>query len=148
MSIASAQCKADFDRRDQHEDAYKELLQLLICLPIIPHNILPTHLVPFRLLPKKLQELIMPSFFSIDVLLSLLAIGAIAQDSPVKLCNSVNCDYCPSSITTQGTGYPACVVYDRDTVLGGKSADFPPRTGDFRKIWFDIAPIGGDCQTM
>jgi len=51
------------------------------------------------------------SSFSIEVLMGLLAVGAIAQESPVKLCNSEDCDYCPSSITTTGTGYPSCVIY-------------------------------------
>lgn len=83
-----------------------------------------------------------------SVLVGLLSLSAQAQDSPVRLCNSDACDYCPTSITTTGTGYPACVIYDRDTVLGGKEADYPPVKGDSREIFFDIAPTSGDCQTM
>jgi hypothetical protein len=90
----------------------------------------------------------MPSSFTTQALMGLWAIGAIAQESPVKMCNSENCDYCPSSITTAGTGYPACVIYDRDTVLGGKAGDFDPVVGGTRMIYYDIAPTAGDCQTM
>lgn len=90
----------------------------------------------------------MPSLFSVEAIMALLAVGAIAQDSPVKLCNAETCDYCPSSITTTGTGYPSCVIYDRETVLGGKSGDYSPQTGDHREIFFDIAPTQGDCKTM
>jgi hypothetical protein len=91
----------------------------------------------------------MPSIFTTEVvLMGLLAIGAAAQESPVKLCNGEACDYCPSSLTTTGTGYPSCVIYDRDTVLGGKVGDFDPVKGESRMIYYDIAPTGGDCQTM
>jgi len=86
---------------------------------------------------------------SVLALLGLLAMRASAQEAPVKLCNSEACDYCPSSLTTTGTGFPSCVIYDRDTVLGGKVADYPPVLGDSRMIYYDIAAQPpGDCQTM
>lgn len=54
------------------------------------------------------------------------------------LCNTNQCDYCPNSLTTAGTGYPACVIYDRDTVLGGKAADYPDEINGSRMIYYDI----------
>jgi hypothetical protein len=98
-------------------------------------------------LPKQTITSTMPSYFTIHTLTGLLTIGAIAQESPMKMCNSEKCDYSPSSITTAGTGYPACVVYDRDTVLGGKAGDFDPVVGGTR-MFYNIAPTAGDCQTM
>jgi hypothetical protein len=49
----------------------------------------------------------MPSIYTTPVLMGLLAIGSVAQESPVKLCNGKSCKYCPSSLTTTGTGYPS-----------------------------------------
>jgi hypothetical protein len=84
--------------------------------------------------------------FSIQVVMSLLAIGAIAQDAPINLCTSEACDWCPNSLTTTGTGYPACVIYDRDTVLGGKEAEYPPKLGDSRMIYYDIGRMKFRCN--
>ena len=83
----------------------------------------------------------MPSLLVIEILIGLLAVGATAQGAPVKLCNSQACDYCPNSLTTTGTGYPSCVIYDRDTVLGGKEADYPPEVGGSRLIYYDIGML-------
>jgi hypothetical protein len=90
----------------------------------------------------------MPSIYTTQFLMGLMAIGTVAQESPIKLCNGKSCKYCPSSLTTTGTGYPSCVVYDRDTVLGGKVGDYAPIEGESRMIYYDIAPTGGDCQTI
>jgi hypothetical protein len=83
----------------------------------------------------------MPSLLAVEVLIGLLAIGATAQNAPMSLCTSEACDYCPNSITTAGTGYPACVIYDRDTVLGGKEADYPPEVSGSRMIYYDIGRL-------
>jgi len=92
----------------------------------------------------------MPFLLKPQVLIALLAIGAIAQESPVKLCTSEACDKCPNSLITTGTGFPSCVIYDRDTALGGKfySDMYEPEIGGSRNIYFDIAATQGDCQTM
>jgi hypothetical protein len=40
-----------------------------------------------------------------------------------------------------GTGYPACVVCETDTVLGGKESEYPPMKGNSRTIYYDIGML-------
>jgi hypothetical protein len=49
-------------------------------------------------------------------------------------------------LTTTGTGFPTCVIYDRDTVLGGKEAEYPPKLGDSRMIYYDIGMMKFRCS--
>jgi hypothetical protein len=68
-----------------------------------------------------------------------------AQDkSPMSLCTDKSCKDCPNALTTDGTGYPKCVIYDRDTVLGGKEDEYPPIEGNSRTIYYEIGTL--DCM--
>ncbi|PIA92334.1 hypothetical protein CB0940_09143 [Cercospora beticola] len=79
-------------------------------------------------------------------LLALLPIGALGQ-APMRLCTDETCENCPNSVTTAGTGYPACVVYDRDTVLGSTAGDYEQVEDSRRNIIFDIAEHPNpDCK--
>ena len=77
----------------------------------------------------------------LPVVLGFLTIGSLAQ-APMGLCTGSDCGYCPNSVTTAGTGYPACVVYDRDTVLGGSAGEYEQTENSARKqIYFDIGKL-------
>lgn len=52
----------------------------------------------------------------------------------------------PASVTSQGTGYPACVTYDTNTIVGGEGF-----TGDGSggyTAYFNIAQPGQGCATI
>jgi hypothetical protein len=67
----------------------------------------------------------------------------------VRLCTGGSCKSCPSSLTTTGTGFPKCVVYNRETVLGGSAKQFAPERNGKRKIYFDIKKQDNPlCKTM
>lgn len=56
-------------------------------------------------------------------LLALMATGyiasqVIAQSGDIGLCTSEGCGDCPNTLLQQGNGYPACVIYNRDDILG------------------------------
>lgn len=74
-----------------------------------------------------------------SILTGLLAAGALADDQ-VGLCTGNDCGYCPNKLTTTGKGYPTCVVYDRDTTLGGHKDDYELHS-DTRYVWFDIGKL-------
>lgn len=80
---------------------------------------------------------------NMSVVLMTAIFGALAlgQDSPIRLCTESACDNCPNSLTTAGTGYPSCVIYDRDTVLGGTVDQYEMAPADTRKIFYDIGEI-------
>lgn len=82
----------------------------------------------------------MLSLTAFEVIVSLLAVRAVAQDSPVQLCTGELCDNCPAAIASvgppQGEG---CVIYDREVVLGGAAGDFAPEINGRRNIFFDIS---------
>jgi len=59
--------------------------------------------------------------------LSALVLLGSAQDAPFSLCTDGLCQDCPQSVTSGGTGYPACVVYNSDDVFA--SGDFPAAEG-------------------
>jgi hypothetical protein len=79
----------------------------------------------------------MLSLRTADILIGLLAARAVAQ-APVSLCTGEACDNCPNALTTAGTGYPQCVIYDRDTVLGAKESEYEPELNGGRMIYYDI----------
>jgi hypothetical protein len=79
----------------------------------------------------------MPSLFAFEFLIGLLAAHALAQ-APMRLCTSEACDNCPNALTTTGTGYPQCVIYDRDTVLGVDASEYPEELNGVRTIYYDI----------
>lgn len=82
----------------------------------------------------------MLSLTALEVIVSLLAVRAVAQSSPVQLCTGELCDNCPAAIASvgppQGEG---CVIYDREVVLGGAAGEFPPEINGRREIYFDIS---------
>lgn len=59
------------------------------------------------------------------------------QDGALRLCTGDGCDYCPNSLTQQGTGYPACVIYEKETVLGGYIDQYEG-SGDVKTVYFDV----------
>jgi hypothetical protein len=67
-----------------------------------------------------------------------LGLVAAQDQSPMSLCTDESCGNCPNALTTDGTGYPECVIYERDTVLGGKEDEYPPVKGNSRTIYYDI----------
>jgi hypothetical protein len=67
-----------------------------------------------------------------------LALVTAQDQSPMSLCTDDTCDNCPNALTTDGTGYPACVVYETATVLGGSESEYPNKTGNSRTIFYDI----------
>jgi hypothetical protein len=77
------------------------------------------------------------SLIAASAALSLLLARAAAQTGAIGVCNSGTCDYCPNSLVQQGTGYPACVIYNRDDVLGAKKDDYPVN-GAIYNLFFDI----------
>jgi hypothetical protein len=81
--------------------------------------------------------------FSILALQLWFGLGLVAtQDqSPISLCTDEAWGNCPNALTTDGTGYPACVVYETDTVLGGKESEYPPMKGNSRTIYYDIGML-------
>lgn len=50
-----------------------------------------------------------------------VAFADIAHEPPMAVCKEGTCDDkdngCPAQITTSGDGFPACKVYDVETVL-------------------------------
>lgn len=81
-------------------------------------------------------------------LLGFLITSSFAQTPPLGICNSAACDYCPNSVATAGTGYPACVIYNRDDVLGGKAGDYAPELSGKRELFFDLPQMEGDCKIL
>ena len=73
---------------------------------------------------------------SLLALLALLAINPttifadMEHKPPMAFCKKGTCDHddsnCPASITNSGTGYPACEVYNTDTVLEVGTFDAAP----------------------
>jgi hypothetical protein len=81
------------------------------------------------------------------VLVAILATAAQAQ--VMGICTGEECDYCPNSLTTAGTGFPECVIYDRDTVLGGKEGDYEGEVSGSRDLYYDIEEVEEDnCRYM
>jgi hypothetical protein len=51
--------------------------------------------------------------------LSALASAVVAQD-PFYMCTDTKCESCPSSVSSSGTGYPDCVVYNSEDVFANQ----------------------------
>ncbi|KAF2718949.1 hypothetical protein K431DRAFT_305544 [Polychaeton citri CBS 116435] len=89
----------------------------------------------------------MQSIVAASTLMGLWATQVLAQDQ-LGLCTGAGCEYCPNKLTTAGKGYPTCVVYDRDTTLGGFQDQYK-LVADTREVWFDI-PLDPNpqCKTI
>lgn len=83
----------------------------------------------------------MLSLSSIQVLIGLLTARAVAQGTPVKVCTAIGCENCPNAVVSTGPAYPDCVVYDRDTVLGGAMGEYEPIVEGMQNIWFDVSML-------
>ncbi|THY95088.1 hypothetical protein D6C92_04571 [Aureobasidium pullulans] len=74
-------------------------------------------------------------------------IGVVnAQYPPFSLCTAGGCDDCPQTVTSGGTGYPQCVVYDSATVFASGNLA-AAETGGYT-IFFDIAQPNEGCTTI
>jgi hypothetical protein len=50
---------------------------------------------------------------------STIAFVAVAQD-PFYMCTDNKCETCPSAISSTGTGYPNCVIYNSEDVFANQ----------------------------
>ena len=51
--------------------------------------------------------------------LSTIVFVAVAQD-PFYMCTDTKCEACPSAISSTGTGYPDCVIYNSEDVFANQ----------------------------
>lgn len=56
--------------------------------------------------------------YYLSVLSSVLSV-VVAQD-PFYMCTESKCENCPSSISSSGTGYPNCVIYNSQDVFANQ----------------------------
>jgi hypothetical protein len=54
----------------------------------------------------------------LSVLFSVASI-VVAQD-PFYMCTESKCETCPSAISSTGTGYPDCVIYNSEDVFANQ----------------------------
>lgn len=52
-------------------------------------------------------------------LAAILGVAVLCRSQDTSFCKDDDCDECPTSLATTGTGYPKCVIYDTETVFGG-----------------------------
>ncbi|KAH8898666.1 hypothetical protein GQ53DRAFT_358246 [Thozetella sp. PMI_491] len=73
-----------------------------------------------------------------------LGVTSLAAAQSMSWCKDEKCGDCPSGITSAGTGYPQCVVYDTETVFGGQG--FEPATGNelLYKVFGNFPDACGD----
>lgn len=50
---------------------------------------------------------------------AVLGLAAASHGQDISFCPDEDCEDCPTSLATVGTGHPDCVVYDTETVFGG-----------------------------
>lgn len=85
----------------------------------------------------------MATVLSLSVMVASFISHVTGQTGAIGLCTGKGCGYCPNTLTQQGTGYPACVVYSRDVILGGYAKDYPTEADGNKKIWYDIRKFDG-----
>lgn len=52
----------------------------------------------------------------------------LADDKHIGFCTDGACtEDCPADLSTPGTGYPSCVIYDSETVFGGEGFATAPQ---------------------
>lgn len=56
-------------------------------------------------------------------LLSAIAGRVAADGEPFSFCTDGKCDDCPVSVSSAGTGFPECVVYNSEDFFGGGDFD-------------------------
>ncbi|KAI7088224.1 hypothetical protein KC356_g3517 [Hortaea werneckii] len=71
---------------------------------------------------------------------------AFAKD-PFTFCTEASCSDCPISVTSAGTGYPACVVYNTDDIFTPGSG-WPTATGGGWAPYIDIPEQDPNCQVI
>ena len=49
--------------------------------------------------------------------------GVFGADEPFSFCKDNTCGDCPVSVTSAGTGYPKCVVYNSDDIFANQGFD-------------------------
>jgi hypothetical protein len=60
----------------------------------------------------------MVGVYYLSVLFSVASI-VVAQD-PFYICTESKCETCPSAISSTGTGYPDCVIYNSEDVFANQ----------------------------
>ncbi|KAK4207877.1 hypothetical protein QBC37DRAFT_444238 [Rhypophila decipiens] len=69
-----------------------------------------------------------------------------AQEDVFKFCPESTCGDCPVGLTSQGTGFPNCVIYNSDDVFPGLG--FTGSEGGGWKPYLDVAQPDPNCKTL
>lgn len=77
----------------------------------------PIKTYPLKSQPHQYYTLVSISIMSFKYLLHALAVGHVTAQGLFSMCTENQCNDCPVGVSSAGTGYPACVVYDSDAVF-------------------------------
>lgn len=72
---------------------------------------------------------IMLSIMHKAALLSAIVGSVAAADEPFSFCTDGKCGDCPVSVSSGGTGFPECVIYNSEDFFGG--GDFEAADGGY-----------------
>ncbi|KAL6716775.1 hypothetical protein ACLMJK_004687 [Lecanora helva] len=76
--------------------------------------------------------------------------AGIGHKPPMAFCKEGTCsdddDGCPAQITTAGSGYPACAIYDTDTVLD--VGDYDAAEGGGYSVFLDVFEPDEGCAVI
>ena len=83
-----------------------------------------------------------------SILVAALGAFPLAISQVITWCKEKDCGGCVSSITSPGTGYPDCVIYDTETVFGGQG--FQEGTDSILyNVWAQMSePCGGEVGNL
>ncbi|KAF2723499.1 hypothetical protein K431DRAFT_292537 [Polychaeton citri CBS 116435] len=94
----------------------------------------------------------MTTMISSLAFLSSIAFGIVAaQDDnggPFNLCTGDNCENCPVSLASAGTGYPNCVVYNSQDVFPNHTPAFAGGVGGGWGPYIDVLQPDPTCQII
>ncbi|KAI7524303.1 hypothetical protein KC331_g18178, partial [Hortaea werneckii] len=71
----------------------------------------------------------------------------VFAEDPFTFCTEPSCSDCPISVTSAGTGYPACVVYNTDDIFTSGSG-WPTSDGGGWAPYIDIPEQDPNCQVI
>jgi len=80
----------------------------------------------------------------LGVLFSVASI-VVAQD-PFYMCTDDKCESCPSAVSSTGTGYPDCVVYNSEDVFANQG--YEGSEGGGYAVYFDVQEHEPGCATI